>query len=42
MPNSIQEIFRAHGPAYLERFGDRAPVIHQKAIYAIRNCGKSL
>jgi len=39
MPNSIQEIFRAHGRAYLAEFGDRMPAIHQKAIYAIQNCG---
>ena len=37
--NSIQEIFRAQGSAYLARFGDRMPANHKKAIHAIRNCG---
>jgi len=37
--NSIQQLFRDHGPAYLERFGDRMPNNHKKVIRAIRNCG---
>lgn len=39
MPNAIQEIFRKHGPAYMERFGDHMPDNHRKTIYAIRHCG---
>ena len=39
MPNAIQEIFRKHGPAYLERYGANMPARHQKVIYAIQNCG---
>jgi uncharacterized Zn finger protein (UPF0148 family) len=37
--NSIQRIFRTYGSAYLERFGDRMPENHRKAIQAIRDCG---
>ena len=37
--NSIQQLFRTHGAAYLERFGDRMPANHKKVIHAIRNCG---
>ena len=37
--NSIQEIFRAHGAAYLAAYGDRMPANHRKVIHAIRNCG---
>ena len=37
--NSIQHLFRHHGAAYLERFGDRMPANHKKVIHAIRNCG---
>lgn len=39
MSNSIQQLFRDHGGAYLERFGDRMPANHKKVIHAIRNCG---
>jgi len=42
MANSIQRIFRAHGEAYLERFGGRMPANHRKAIHAICNCSTSL
>ncbi|RKX38180.1 MAG: transposase [Verrucomicrobia bacterium] len=37
--NNIQQLFRTHGAAYLERFGDRMPTNHKKVIHAIRNCG---
>lgn len=36
---AIQEIFRRHGPAYLERFGARMPTEHKKVIAAIIECG---
>jgi hypothetical protein len=34
----LQELFRAHGPAYLERFGPTMPKAHQKVIAAIADC----
>jgi len=37
--NSIQQLFRDHGPAYFECFGDRMPSNHKKVIHAICNCG---
>ncbi len=37
--NSIQEIFRSHGDAYLQRYGENMPTSHRKVISAIRNCG---
>ena len=37
--NSIQQLFRTHGAAYLARYGDRMPANHKKVIRAIRNCG---
>ena len=37
--NMIQQIFRAHGGAYLERYGDAMPRAHRKVIHAICNCG---
>ena len=40
--NSIQQLFRPHADAYLDRFGDRMPANHKKAIHAICNCGTSL
>ena len=36
---AIQEIFRRHGPAYLERFAARMPAEHKKVIAAIIECG---
>jgi hypothetical protein len=42
MANSIQQLFREHGPAYRERYGDRMPGLHKKAIHAISNCGTGL
>jgi len=39
--NVIQELFRNHGDAYLQRYGDRMPASHRKVIPAIRNCGTS-
>jgi hypothetical protein len=36
---AIQEIFRRHAPAYLERFGARMPAEHKKVIEAIMRCG---
>jgi len=40
--NSIQQLFRTHGPAYLDRFGERMPANHRKVIHAIQNCGTGL
>jgi hypothetical protein len=34
----LQELFRTHGPAYLERFGSAMPQAHKKVIAAITNC----
>ncbi len=39
MSNSIQQLFRNHGPAYVERFGENMPANHKKVIQAIVNCG---
>lgn len=36
--SAIQEIFRTCGPEYLERYGDRMPQVHKKAMRAIQNC----
>jgi hypothetical protein len=36
--NNIQQIFRDHGQAYLERFGDTIPRSHRKVIQAIQEC----
>lgn len=38
---AIQEIFRRHGPAYLERFAARMPLEHKKVISAIIGCGSA-
>jgi hypothetical protein len=37
--NSIQQLFRNHGSAYLERFSGTMPNNHKKVIRAIVNCG---
>jgi hypothetical protein len=42
MSNSIQQLFRTYGPAYVERFGEHMPVNHKKVIQAICNCGTGL
>lgn len=34
----LQEIFRTHGPAYLDRFGPTMPKAHKKVIAAIADC----
>ena len=34
----LQELFRIHGPAYLDRFGSAMPKAHQKVIAAIADC----
>ncbi len=34
----VADIFRAHGPAYLRRFGDRMPLRHKRAMRAIEVC----
>lgn len=39
MPNAIQQLFQAHGGAYLARYENRMPANHKKVIHAIRNCG---
>ena len=36
--STIQQIFRDHGDAYLERFGKRMPNNHRKSLRAIREC----
>jgi len=36
--NRIQQIFRDHEAAYLERFGERMPAGHRRVIEAIREC----
>lgn len=35
---AIREIFTAHGPGYLDRFGSKVPHEHRKVIQAITNC----
>ncbi len=35
---AIQDIFIAHGPAYLEKFGAAMPDVHRLAIDAIVSC----
>jgi len=35
---TIKNIFKEHGPAYLDRYGDRMPRQHKKVIRAIINC----
>jgi hypothetical protein len=35
---TITEIFRTHGPEYIERYGDNMPHGHHKAIQAIIQC----
>lgn len=40
--NSIQQLFREYGPAYVNRFGDRMPSNHKKVIHAISNCGTAV
>lgn len=39
MSNIIQEIFRAHGDAYLAQYGGNIPAGHRKAIRCIQDCG---
>ena len=34
----LQDLFRTHGPAYVERFGDAMPQAHKKVIAAITDC----
>ena len=34
----LQELFRTHGPAYLDRFGSAMPKAHKKVIAAIADC----
>ena len=34
----LQELFRSHGPHYLERFGHTMPATHKKVIAAITRC----
>ena len=34
----LQDLFRTHGPAYLERFGPTMPKAHRKVIAAIADC----
>ena len=35
---AIQEIFRLHGPSYIDKFGDSMPENHLKTINSIVNC----
>jgi hypothetical protein len=32
---ALQQLFREHGPAYLERFGEAMPANHRKVIGAL-------
>lgn len=34
----LQDLFRTHGPAYLDRFGDAMPRAHKRVIAAIAGC----
>lgn len=34
----IQKIFRNYGHQYIEKYGDKMPQVHKKAIYDIMNC----
>ena len=34
----LQELFRTHGPAYLDQFGAAMPSAHKKVIAAITAC----
>jgi hypothetical protein len=34
----LQELFRTHGPAYLDRFGSAMPTAHKKVIAASADC----
>jgi hypothetical protein len=38
MDMDITTIFRKYAPAYIEKFQDRIPIEHQRAIYDICNC----
>jgi hypothetical protein len=35
---SVQQALRTHGPAYVEKFGQRMPRVHQKVLAAIARC----
>ena len=35
---TLAEIFRQHGPGYREKFGDRMPPSHHRAMRAIEQC----
>jgi hypothetical protein len=37
----IQDIFRQYGGIYLDKYGDRMPASHKKALHAIINCRSS-
>jgi len=39
MSNSIQQLFRENGNAYIEHFGASMPANHRKVLRAIQNCG---
>jgi hypothetical protein len=34
----IQDIFTKYGPLYLEKYGEKMPSLHKKALYAIMDC----
>lgn len=34
----IQDIFKQYGGIYLEKYGNKMPLFHKKALYAIMNC----
>ena len=36
--SALQELFRAHGPAYLARYGDRMPGHQKKVLRALMAC----
>jgi hypothetical protein len=34
----LAEVVKNHGPEYLEKFGDRMPHSHKRALFAIAAC----
>jgi hypothetical protein len=35
---TLSDVFRTYGPAYLEKYGERMPIVHKKAMAAITAC----
>ena len=36
--SSVADALRQHAPAYLEKYGERVPLIHRKVLMAIMRC----